>query len=567
MHDELERLPVAIVTFAGGGEVGANERARQLLPSAGPDPLDGLCPDDAERLRLAAGSVLDAEVGAHEALEVQLVDGLRRRVLAASVERTSEDLAVAVLVDVTEQDRMDRAFAALTDGVYTTDSDLMATWMPRRCAEALGLTSEIFEGVNVRDLLHPDDVERAESLVARAIGTPGNTFAAKMRVLHPEQLDAYYWVLAHAVWMGDDEVLGGLLVRIDTGRTDEAFDAVVADELGTTTLRDAAPQGFMNVALDGHIILSNQRARTILGRVGGDVDGTEWLHLVLPEDRPVVDAAMADAAKALLHEPVEVGLSDGRATVWVRLEIMPYYGPTGDVAGAFVILLDVTPEHEAKLELAAAKEQLWHQSRHDPLTGLANRLPFYERLGSVLPSTDGSPDGAAAAARRDDGRAPGILVCDLDGFKGVNDALGHREGDRVLCDAARRLESAVRSGDLLCRHGGDEFLVLCESVDEVELVAVADRVVAALSSASDADDPSGRVSVSVGAALAAPGDGPDDVIRRADRAMYEAKAAGGRGAVLAPASDGGVGAPWPSAPRPAAGSTRPNGHRVVDSLR
>jgi diguanylate cyclase (GGDEF)-like protein len=117
-------------------------------------------------------------------------------------------------------------------------------------------------------------------------------------------------------------------------------------------------------------------------------------------------------------------------------------------------------------------------------------------------------------------------VCDLDRFKEVNDRHGHRIGDEVLVEAAQRITDAVRSGDLVCRFGGDEFVVLCDGVAGAEeLTAIRQRVVDAFAEPIDIGGLSVPVGISVGGALAEPGDAadPDAVILRADRAMYATK--------------------------------------------
>ena len=160
--------------------------------------------------------------------------------------------------------------------------------------------------------------------------------------------------------------------------------------------------------------------------------------------------------------------------------------------------------------------QLAHLAHHDQLTGLPNRALFAERL-------------ERAFARRCGSSGPAVLFADVDGFKRINDHLGHRAGDQALCRAAERIAAVVRPGDTLARLGGDEFTILCEDVpDTAAAIAIADRVADALERPLSIDGAEIVLRASVGVALAAEGtDCADTLLRAADEAMYDAKRRGG----------------------------------------
>jgi diguanylate cyclase len=152
----------------------------------------------------------------------------------------------------------------------------------------------------------------------------------------------------------------------------------------------------------------------------------------------------------------------------------------------------------------------------DGLTGLANRVRLHARLASSLDS-----------ARRSGVRV-GVLVIDLDGFKRVNDTLGHEAGDAILIGVARALGSVVRRTDTAARLGGDEFAVVVEGLaNEATAVGVAERVREALGSPIVFRELLLDVRASIGITTSVPGDDVDEVLRRADLAMYAAKRAGG----------------------------------------
>jgi diguanylate cyclase (GGDEF)-like protein/PAS domain S-box-containing protein len=171
---------------------------------------------------------------------------------------------------------------------------------------------------------------------------------------------------------------------------------------------------------------------------------------------------------------------------------------------------DVTARKEREDELS-------HRALHDPLTGVANRTLFVERLAHAL------------RIRRQTGLSLAVLAIDLDGFKDVNDAYGHLEGDRALVTVAERLTTAVRQTDTVGRFGGDEFLVLCLETTADDATALARRLVDSVSQPIDVERGPTTIGASVGVAPVDAGDPSiDAVLGAADQAMYEAKRAGKR---------------------------------------
>ncbi|MCU1481917.1 MAG: sensor diguanylate cyclase [Subtercola sp.] len=165
------------------------------------------------------------------------------------------------------------------------------------------------------------------------------------------------------------------------------------------------------------------------------------------------------------------------------------------------------------------REQIVFQALHDALTGLPNRLYLQRRLDDLL--TQNAPDDRAIA----------LLFVDLDGFKAVNDKLGHQGGDLVLCEVSERLTSVVRAGDTVARLGGDEFLIVCENVSEDQIVDIAERLRASVRQPLEGEAAGLPVSASVGVSFYSADESRNDVtgetlIRFADEAMYESKRAG-----------------------------------------
>ena len=236
-----------------------------------------------------------------------------------------------------------------------------------------------------------------------------------------------------------------------------------------------------------------------------------YMTLVQPEDVAAVQRAMADIMKRNAPPAMiefRARTADGR-TRWVEAR----YAPVRDAEGRLVevegILIDIT---ERKL----AEEQITLLARTDPLTGLANRTTFLERLRLAFASAQ---RGSAAFA---------ILYIDIDRFKDINDTLGHPVGDMLLKTLAERLKASVREIDLVARLGGDEFAVLQTDLnDTADAGELADRIRGAVSQSCNLNGNELHVTVSVGISSYTPNiPGADVLLSHADVALYRAKEEG-----------------------------------------
>ena len=226
--------------------------------------------------------------------------------------------------------------------------------------------------------------------------------------------------------------------------------------------------------------------------------GARWGHLLLPYVPVAATCALIIVQLAVGDEisPVEIAIETVVVALLITRQAITLVENTR--------LLDRVTE---------GRERLTHQAFHDALTGLANRALFRDRLDHAL------------ALHQRDGRGLGVLFLDLDDFKAVNDRYGHAAGDRLLREAGDRLAAGVRSGDTVARLGGDEFAVLLEGTGDAE--ETAEKLLDALRRPYEIDGRVVTVGASVGFADAAdyPAS-PEQLIRRADVAMYAGKRSG-----------------------------------------
>ncbi len=179
----------------------------------------------------------------------------------------------------------------------------------------------------------------------------------------------------------------------------------------------------------------------------------------------------------------------------------------------------------ANQELQTANDELQRRAFLDPLTGLANRLLFEDRLHHALARCERNANSRAVPRRQEQ---LAVLCIDLDGFKPVNDSFGHAAGDEVLRVVAQRLRASARESGTIARIGGDEFMLLMEDVrDDADCAAAAERLIAALEPVIMYQQQPLHVSASIGIAIY-PQHGSDKLMQHADAAMYAAKRAGGK---------------------------------------
>jgi len=230
------------------------------------------------------------------------------------------------------------------------------------------------------------------------------------------------------------------------------------------------------------------------------------VELVHPDDLAAAEErrrlALVDAADDGRLE-LRYRTSDG-GWRWMNALSRPMRDTAGRITGGLTALRDVDAD-------VGRRAELQYLAAHDVLTGLHNRASALEQLAALM-------------VEAHEGRTPAVLYLDLDRFKDVNDQHGHQTGDRLLIQAAHRLTAALRDDDVVARIGGDEFLVVLETASPEQLEARAQDVHRALRRPSDPGMPDSTASI--GMALWDGAESPEDLVRRADEALYRAKNSG-----------------------------------------
>ncbi|HXK10781.1 MAG TPA: EAL domain-containing protein [Vicinamibacteria bacterium] len=326
-------------------------------------------------------------------------------------------------------------------------------------------------------------------------------------VVHRLSLDLSVLVFVGVALTG--AVLARQVVAVRAGARLAAERAARANEARFRSLVENASDMILVVGDDARIRFHTPSAERFFGLARDGIDGASLLELVHPEDREVAQALVGEA----LSVPGKTAGAEWRVrrdgAGWQYVEARATTA-TGDpsLTGAILTLRSV---HERKV----LEERLAYQAFHDPLTNLANRVLFTDRLEHAL-----------QLARRA-ARPVSLVFVDLDDFKNVNDSLGHAAGDQLLVEVARRLLGCVRAGDTAARLGGDEFAVLVEEGGGVEIaIQVAERLQHAVRLPFAVAGREIVLGASLGIASSEPGETAGDLLRNADVAMYRAKRSG-----------------------------------------
>jgi diguanylate cyclase (GGDEF)-like protein/PAS domain S-box-containing protein len=527
-------------------------RSREEL--VGSRALDLVHPDDLPALHQLLRRVRRGELAGVE-LRYQRADGTTGwATMNASAVDGLADLGgfyMIQLLDQTErraaeeelrasQRRFARLFGDAPTGKAVTDlsgGDAGRTLMvnPALC-RMMGFTEEELLARSWRANVHPDDIR---SPAPPQFQGDHDTLSHELRIVRAD--GSTFWAAIHSSVVRDDDgrplylisqieditasyrrttqqavvarVSQSALDHGDLGRLFEETVEAIAETVDVpfTALLECTAGGYRLAADVGWLAPTDEIPE------GGHVG------LAIASGRPVRVDDLASEERFDTSVLAAHGITGGLA--------VPVAGPAGEWFGALTIhardgraftaddetfLQGLASVLTSAIRRDAIERELLHRSLHDPLTGLPNRGLLLDRLGRVI----------ARASRAY--ATVSVLFLDVDDFKNVNDSLGHDAGDRLLCEIATRLTSALRPDDVLARFGGDEFVVLCVDGSGDDHVGVAQRLLGAVAQPVVLGDAEflPRVSVGVATAVAGAGPTPSGLIRDADVALYRAKGAG-----------------------------------------
>ena len=303
-------------------------------------------------------------------------------------------------------------------------------------------------------------------------------------------------------------ILAMLRLRWLIGDKERVMDAVAGRERYFREIAVHSSDLIRVIGADRRISYESPSAIHLVGHDAAEMKGRSFDLSVHSDDRGRLSAALDDAWTKP-GEPVKVDVRLEHATgriVWAEARMINLLDDP-DVRGISMVMQDITGRR-------MLEEQLRHSALHDPLTGLPNRALIGDRI-----------DGALRRAERGKGSVA-VLFVDVDNFKTVNDSLGHTAGDELLRELADRLRATLRPGDTIGRLGGDEFVVVAERLDSPNFaIGIAERLLGVLAEPFQLAERQVHLSASIGIAIGQVGDrGSDELLRRADTAMYAAKA-------------------------------------------
>jgi diguanylate cyclase (GGDEF)-like protein/PAS domain S-box-containing protein len=354
-----------------------------------------------------------------------------------------------------------------------------------------------------KTIVHPDDLERILDGFNRHVES-GERYVEEYRVLGEHGRVYCYSLHGQAIRnaAGTPYKWVGLASDItENKKTEESIAQLAA-------IVQSSEDAIIGTNLSGIITTWNGGAAKLLGYAAAEALGAS-ISILLPHPDRVGDILDRSVRGEVSRFDQTLFVCKSQEALPVSLTVSPIRNTTGDVTGVAAIARDISARVRAETELA-------HQARHDHLTGLPNRLLLADRLEASI----------ARAAHS--GLMTAVIYLDLDGFKLVNDTLGHEAGDGLLQQVTDRLRTCIREPDTLARMGGDEFMIVINEVkDDNVPLAVAERLAASLRKPLVIADHELYVTASIGISIY-PRDGTDvSALRRnADAAMYESKHAG-----------------------------------------
>ena len=422
-------------------------------------------------------------------------------------------------------ERLELALSGGDIGLWDRDSRMGTTIFSEQWWDIFGTPPESRRSVKDlwKNMVHPDDYEPARAELLRHVHGEVATYEGTVRARHAD--GRYLWVTNRAKVVErspDGEVLRivGITMNVNQSKTMEA--ALADQQRQLRLMTDSMPALIMHIDAEERYTFVNAHFDRVFGadskRLIGKTLREVNSHAVYEEIAPHVQMAL----RGLVTTFEAVGPARG-----VMLNYHSTYIPDVDEHGVangfFAMTYDITERKRSEQALIEQQRQLDVLARVDPLTGLPNRRSIEEHTTKAIARTRRSKIPLA------------VMYLDIDHFKQINDAHGHGGGDQVLREFGDRLKRSIRDTDAAARYAGDEFFVCLEGIfRESDVHAVAKKIIGSMSVPVAVDGACVMVTTSIGIAMHR---GDDETVvqlsKRADNALYAAKAAGRNGFCVA----------------------------------
>jgi len=472
-----------------------------------------------EELRLLALREADAKRRLNETKLVLFLGTLLGVLIAAgaawSVHRDHSARQLAEDATREGEERFGTLANNISQLAWMADEDGSIFWYNQRWFDYFGCTAEDMAKPGwEKGVHHPDHLQRVLARITQCFqsGEPWeDTFPLRGG-------DGNYRLfLSRAVPVRDT---GGKVLRWFGTNTDINERQAIEDELFAEKERaqitlDSIGDAVICTDLAGNISFLNRVAEKMTGWSEQDAEGRPMAEVLRIRDSATretipnpMDMAVAENRTLSLPANCQLVQRSGKE-IPIEDSVSPIHDREGKVTGAVIVFRDVSAAQ-------AMAQQMAYSAQHDFLTGLPNRMLFNDRVNQAI----------ITAPRRK--KSVAVLFLDLDGFKHINDSLGHSIGDKLLQSVAKRLTECSRNSDTVSRQGGDEFVVLLSEVEQAQDASIsAERILKTIAACHSIDGHDIYVTTSIGISVQ-PDDGMDGetLIKNADTAMYHAKANG-----------------------------------------
>jgi diguanylate cyclase (GGDEF)-like protein/PAS domain S-box-containing protein len=418
--------------------------------------------------------------------------------------RTAEGVSSQLAHD----ERFIRAISNAAPGLISyLDVELRYRFVNDSHRKWYGKTPEELIGLHVRDVLGEQLFAVIEPYLRKALSGEQQSFERT----HSEPDGCTRYVLANYIPdIGPNGRVQGVIVLV-TDVTD-LKEAELKLRMAASLLENIT-EGVAVTDMNGLVLSVNPAFSKVTGFSADDVLGRTTRQLSADPGEPDFATQISDELNAAGHWEGEIWCRRKTGDEYLQQRTMSVVrDESGEPVRYISVVRDVTRRWKQD-------EEVRRRALYDRLTELPNRHLLLERLSQLL----------SQSSR--DGRLVAVMFCDLDGFKAVNDALGHAAGDTVLCSVARRVQAELRKNDTVGRLGGDEFVILLDNpANSEEVENIAQRIIDVIGRPIEIDQRSVHIGVSIGIVTnALVPDTADQLLRRADKAMYATKFAGRNG--------------------------------------